>query len=157
MPAASKPLEVGDVAPDFALKDQKNNVVRLSDFRGQPVVIAFYPHDFSGTCTEEHGCFMDMAAKLKLLDAQVLGISVDSRHAHAAYAKAQGISYPLLADFHPKGEVGQAYGVYLPDYGYHTRWIFVIDPDGLISYIQKNATGDLPDFDELLEALEEAV
>lgn len=149
-------LNVTDRAPDFELGDGKGETHRLSDYRGQVVVLAFYPMDFSGVCTEEHACFVDNLAQFEKLDAQVLGISVDHRNAHAAFAKQVGITYPLLADFHPKGEVGRRYGVYLEDYGYHGRANFVIDPEGRISFIQEMVPSDLPDFDELLEAVSES-
>lgn len=149
-------LTVTDRAPDFELVDGAGEAHRLSDYRGQVVVLAFYPNDFSGVCTEEHACFVDNMAQFEKLDAQVLGISVDSRHAHAAFAKQLGIHYPLLADFHPKGEVGQRYGVYLADRGHHGRANFVIDPEGRISFIQEMVPSDLPDFDELVEAVSES-
>lgn len=149
-------LNVTDRAPDFELVDGKGEKHRLSDYRGQVVVLAFYPQDFSGVCTEEHACFVDNLKPFEKLDAQVLGISVDHRHAHAAFAKQLGITYPLLADFHPKGEVGRRYGVYLEDYGYNGRANFVIDPEGRISFIQEMVPSDLPDFDELLEAVSES-
>ena len=144
-------LNVTDRAPDFELVDGRGETHRLSDYRGQVVVLAFYPMDFSGVCTEEHACFVDNLAQFEKLDAQVLGISIDSRPVHAAFAKQLGITYPLLADFHPKGEVGRRYGVYLDDYGYHGRANFVIDPEGRISFIQEMVPSDLPDFDELIE------
>lgn len=149
-------LSVTDRAPDFELVDGAGETHRLSDYRGQVVVLAFYPLDFSGVCTEEHACFVDNLAKFEKLDAQILGISVDSKRCHAAFAKKVGITYPLLADFHPKGEVGVRYGVYLDDYGYHGRANFVIDPDGRISFIQEMVPDDLPDFDELIEAVSES-
>jgi peroxiredoxin len=82
---------------------------------------------------------------------------VDSHHSHRAFAAARGISYPLLADFHPKGEVGRRYGVYLDDKGYHARWTFVIDPEGRIAFIQKNGHNEVPDVDEVLAAVKETV
>ncbi len=151
----TKELQPQDRAPAFELKGQDGQLYRLSDYRGQPVVLAFYAQDFSSVCTEEHACFIDNLAPLDKLDAQVLGISVDSHHCHRAFAEALGIGYPLLADFHPKGAVGRLYGVYLEDFGYHGRWTFVIDPEGRIAFIQKNLVGEVPDMDEVLEAVRE--
>jgi peroxiredoxin len=148
-------LKVSDRAPDFELKGHDGNAYRLKGFRGQPVVLVFYALDFSGVCTEEHACFVDNLPELGKLDAQVLGISVDSHHCHRAFAQARGIPYPLLADFHPKGTVGRLYGVYLDDFGYHARWTYVIDPEGRIAFIQKNTVGEVPDVDEVVEAVRE--
>jgi peroxiredoxin len=150
-------LNVTDRAPDFELKGQDGTLWRLSDLRGQTVVLVFYPQDFSGVCTEEHACFMDALEQFNKLDAVVLGISVDSHHSHRAFAQARGISYTLLADFHPKGQVGKLYGVYLEEFGYHARWTFVIDPEGRIAWIQKNIIGEVPDIEEVLEAVRETV
>ena len=149
----NRELEIDDRAPDFELVDGAGQVHRLSDYRGQPVVLVFYLLDFNPVCSEEHACFMDILPQLGRLEAQVLGISVDSRWAHAAFAKARGITYPLLADFHPKGAVGRLYGVYADDVGYHRRWTFVIDPEGRISHIQRNEFAEVPDLEEVVQAV----
>lgn len=150
-------LNVNDRAPSFELMDQDGEMHKLSDYRGQPVVLIFYPMDFSGVCSEEHACVIDLMDRFNALDAQVLGISVDHRNAHAAFARHQGITYPLLADFHPKGLVGRDYGVYLPEKGFHQRWTFVIDPEGRISYIQKNAVPEVPEIEEILVAVKDSL
>ncbi|HQZ69987.1 MAG: redoxin domain-containing protein [Anaerolineae bacterium] len=150
-------LNVNDRAPDFELQGQDGKPHRLSDYRGQPVVLAFYPMDFSGVCSEEHACMVEVLGRLEKLEAQVLGISVDHRHAHAAFARQLGITYPLLADFHPKGAVGRDYGVYLEDKGFHQRWIFVIDPEGRVSFVQQNAVGEVPDLEPIVAAVKAAV
>lgn len=147
-------LKVGDVAPDFTLQGHDDQKYTLSAFRGRPVVLAFYPLDFSPTCTQEHACFVEDMARLNELKAQVLGISVDSRWAHKAFARQMGITYPLLADFHPKGEVARKYGAYLEDRGHAARTNFVIDADGHIAFIQENETGQVPDVGEIIAALE---
>ena len=105
---------VGAPAPEFTLKDQDQKEVRLSEFRGKKnVVLVFYPLDWSPTCTKEHACMVNDKKQFDQLDAQVLGISVDSVWSHKAYADKMGIHYPLLADFHPRGAVAAKYGVYL--------------------------------------------
>lgn len=147
-------LEVGDPAPDFTLGDATGAPRSLSELRGRPVVLAFYPFDFSGTCTEEHACFADALPALAAAKAQVIGVSVDHRHAHKAYAEARGIEYPLLTDFHPKGEVGRAYGVYYEDKGFHARTIFVIDGEGVIRFVQENEISTVPDVDEIVAAVD---
>lgn len=150
-------LQVNDRAPIFELVGGDGETYRLEDYRGQTVVLVFYPLDFDGVCTEEHACFVDALPRLDKLEAQVFGISVDSRRSHAAFAKAHGITYPLLADFHPKGAVGRMYGVYMDDTGYHRRWTYVIDPEGRISFIQRNETGEVPDIEEVVAAVEESL
>lgn len=151
----TRELQVQDRAPDFELKGQDGQTYRLSDYKGQPVVLAFYPWDFSSVCAEEHACFVDNMAQLAKADAQVLGVSVDSHHCHRAFAHARGITYPLLADYHPKGAVGRMYGAYLDELGCHARWTYVIDPEGRIAFIQKNKIGEVPDIEEVLEAVRE--
>jgi peroxiredoxin len=148
-------LEVGDRAPDFELVGQDMETHRLSDYRGQPVVLVFYPLDFSGTCTRQHQGMCDALPAFDKIDAQVLGISVDSKHAHRAFAEQMGITYPLLADFHPKGTVGRLYGVYDADKGQDRRVTFVIDSDGRIAHIAEDG-GAIPDLDEILAATKEA-
>lgn len=148
-------LTVGDPAPDFELPDATRTPRTLSELRGKPVVLAFYPFDFSGTCSEEHACFADAMPALAEADAQVIGVSVDHVHAHKAYAEARGIDYPLLADFHPKGEVGRAYGVYYEDKGFHARTIFVIDAEGVIRFVQENEISTVPDIDEIVAAVDQ--
>src|SRR5258708_4852425 len=112
------PIAVGQPAPEFTLKDQNQKEIKLSDFAGKRnVVLMFYPLDFSPVCTNEHACFVNDLKQYEKLDAQVLGLSVDSVWAHKAFAEKMGISYPLLADFHPKGAVAEKFGVFLPEKG----------------------------------------
>lgn len=146
-------LEVGSMAPDFTLKGQDDKAYTLSDFRGQPVVLVFYPLDFSPVCSEEHTCFVNDMARLNELNAQVFGISVDSTWAHKAFAQQLGIAYPLLSDFQPRGEVARRYGVFLEDNGIASRTTFVIDADGRIAFIQNNEILQVPDVGEIVDAL----
>jgi peroxiredoxin (alkyl hydroperoxide reductase subunit C) len=146
-----------DRAPDFELTGDDGQIYRLSDYRGVPVVLIFYPSDFSPVCSEEHASFVDVMDRLNRTDAQVFGISVDSKWSHTAFAEKEDIEYPLLADFHPRGEVGKAYGVYLPDKGVHRRWTFVIDPEGRVAFIQQNQQGEVPDVEEIVAAVEDVL
>ncbi len=146
-------LNIGDAAPDFTLKAQDDQVYSLNDFRGKPVVLVFYPLDFSPVCTNEHACFVNDMARFNELDAQVFGISVDSVWTHKAFAQKMGITYPLLADFHPKGAVAESYGVYLADKGIASRTIFLIDRDGKVADIYGVDTPVLPDVEHVIEAL----
>jgi mycoredoxin-dependent peroxiredoxin len=147
------PLDVGSVAPDFILKDQNNQEVRLSSFRGRRnVLLVFYPLAFTGNCQGELGQIRDGLADFANL-AEVLTISVDSAYAHKIWAIEQGYDFPLLADFWPHGAVAQAYGVFNADKGYANRGTFVIDVDGIIRYAAMNEPGEPRDPDEWRKAL----
>ena len=131
---------IGAPAPEFTLKDQDQKEVKLSDYRGKKnVVLVFYPLDWSPVCTKEHVCMVNDKKQFDDLDAQVLGLSVDSVWSHKAYADKMGIHYPLLADFHPRGAVAAKYGVYLEDKGITGRAIFIIDRNGKLVW-QKTTT-----------------
>src|SRR5881296_2033111 len=109
-------IAVGQAAPDFTLHNQEKKEVKLSDFSGKKnVVLVWYPLDWSPTCTNEHACFVNDMKKFETLDAEVLGVSVDSVWSHKAFAEKMGIKYSLLADFQPRGAMAEKYGVYLPD------------------------------------------
>jgi peroxiredoxin (alkyl hydroperoxide reductase subunit C) len=147
------PLETGQVAPEFLLRDQDKRSHSLADYRGKPVVLLFYPTDFSAVCTEEMACMRDNLARFQALDAQVFGISVDSTYSHAVFAEQQGIGFPLLADFHPKGAVTEAYGMYIHARGHGSRGYVVIDSDGKVAAYKDVGPPNLPDFGEIERAL----
>jgi len=148
------PLEVGSVAPDFVLKDQNNQEVRLSEFRGHKnVLLVFYPLAFTGVCRGELCEIRDNLGDFANDDTQVLSVSVDSVFAHKVWATEQGYDFPLLADFWPHGAVAQAYGVFNPDKGYANRGTFVIDSDGIIRYSEMNLPGEARDQDSWRKAL----
>ncbi len=130
------PIAVGQKAPDFTLKDQNQNDVSLAALKGYTVVLAFYPLDFSPVCSKEHACFTDDLKDFEGLDAKVLGLSVDSVWAHKAFAEKIKVNYPLLADFHPKGEVAKKFGLYLEDKGITNRATVIIDKEGVVRYVQ---------------------
>lgn len=146
-------LEVGQAAPEFSLRDQNKQKQTLSEYRGKPVVLLFYPMDFSGVCSEEMACMRDNLPRFKDLDAQVFGVSVDSAYSHAAFAQQQGVEFPLLADFHPKGEVTEAYGMYIPSRGHGSRGYVVIDREGKVAAYKDVGPPNLPDFDEIAGAV----
>lgn len=137
-------IESGTDAPDFELPSSEltpegrpGKKIRLSDYRGNKhVVLAFYPLDFSPTCSSEHACFKDDSVKLESANAQVLGISVDSAWAHLAFAKQMGIGYPLLADFHPKGEVAANFGLYDAERGLTKRATVIVDKRGKVAWVE---------------------
>jgi peroxiredoxin len=147
-------LSVGQSAPDFTLKDQNQNEVKLSNFTGKKnVVLVFYPLDWSPTCTKEHACFVNDMKQFETLDAEVLGVSVDSVWSHKAYAEKMGIKYSLLADFHPKGAMSEKYGVYLPDKGITGRSVVIIDKHGKVAWAKNYDIPVVPDVSEVAKAL----
>jgi peroxiredoxin (alkyl hydroperoxide reductase subunit C) len=147
-------LRVGDTAPDFTLPDQNGNKVTLSSFRGRKnVVLVFHPLAFTSVCTVQMPGYSKERQSFEGLDAQVLGLSVDSAPAHKAWAEQiGGIDYPLLADFWPHGEVAKKYGI-LRDEGYSERATFVIDKKGIIRHIEVHEIGKVPDRAKLLDIL----
>jgi peroxiredoxin len=146
-------IKAGQTAPDFKLKDQNQNEVSLSSFKGQNVVMAFYPLDFSPVCSKEHACFLDDLKQFENLNAQVLGISVDSAWSHKAFAQHLKIEYPLLADFHPKGSVAEKFGLYLADKGITNRATVIIDKEGIVRYVKVYDIPQQRDNRELVQAL----
>ena len=147
-------LSVGQTAPDFTLKDQSQKEIKLSDFAGKKkVVLVFYPLDWSPVCTNEHACFVNDMKQFETLDAEVLGVSVDSVWSHKAYAEKMHINYSLLADFHPKGAMSQKYGVYLADKGITGRAIFIIDKGGKVAWAKNYDIPVVPDIKEVAAAL----
>ena len=148
-------LAVGQKAPEFTLKDQNQKEVKLSDFAGKKnVVLVFYPLDWSPVCTKEHVCFVNDMKKFDQLDAQVLGLSVDSVWSHKAYAEKMGIQYPLLADFQPRGAVAAKYGVFLEDKGITGRAISIVDREGKLAWHKNYDIPVVPGVDEVAKALE---
>ena len=148
-------ISVGSAAPDFTLKDQSQAEVKLSDFKGKKnVVIMFYPLDWSPVCTNEHVCLVNDMKRFEQLDAQVLGLSVDSAWSHKAFAEKMGITYPLLADFQPRGAVADKFGVYLADKGITGRAIIIIDRAGKIAWVKNYDIPTVPDMSEVAQALE---
>jgi peroxiredoxin len=148
-------IAVGQAAPDFTLQDQNKKDVKLSDFAGKKrVVLVFYPLDWSPTCTNEHACFVNDMRNFDSLDAEVLGVSVDSVWSHKAYAEKMGIKYSLLADFHPKAAMSEKYGMYLADKGITGRSIFIVDKSGKIAWKKDYDIPVVPDIKEVAAALE---
>jgi len=148
-------IAVGQTAPDFTLKSQYDKEVKLSDFKGKKnVVLMFYPLDWSPTCTQEHVCFVNDMKKFDTLDAEVLGVSVDSAWSHKAYAEKMGIKYSLLADFQPRGAVADKYGVFLPDKGITGRAIVIVNKDGRVAWVKNYDIPVVPDVAEVASALQ---
>jgi peroxiredoxin len=147
-------IAVGQTAPDFTLQNQDKKEVKLSDFAGKKnVVLVWYPLDWSPTCTNEHTCFVNDLGNFDQLDAEVLGVSVDSIWSHKAYADKMGIKYSLLADFHPKGAMSEKYGVYLADKGITGRAIAIINKQGNVAWFKNYDIPVVPDVKEVASAL----
>src|SRR5271169_3043017 len=149
-------IAVGNLAPDFTLKDQSQKEVKLSDFAGKKnVVLMFYPLDWSPTCTNEHACFVNDMKSFDRLDAEVLGVSVDSVWSHKAYTEKMGIHYSLLADFQPRGAMAEKYGVYLPEKGITGRSIIIVGKDGKVAWVKHYDIPVVPDVQEVAAALQQ--
>jgi len=147
-------IAVGQKAPDFTLQNQDKKEVKLSDFAGRKnVVLMFYPLDWSPVCTNEHACFVNDMKAFATLDAEVLGVSVDSVWSHKAYAEKMGIHYSLLADFHPKGAMSDKYGVYLSDKGITGRSIVIVNKEGNVAWLKHYDIPVVPDVKEVAAAL----
>ena len=147
-------LPAGTKAPDFTLKVTPDQSLSLADFLGRPVVLSFYPADFSPVCSNEMSLYNELIDEFRRYDAQVLGISVDNVWCHLAFAKDRNIQFPLLSDFHPKGEVSMAYNAYREEDGESERALYVIDPDGKIAWGHISPVGINPGADGVLNALE---
>ena len=151
-------LQIGDKAPDFKLFSSDLKEVSLSDFKGQKVVLQFFPMAFTGTCTEQLCTMRDSFGYYEGANAQVVGISVDSPFTLAKFKEEQSYQFPILSDFNK--EISQSYGAFYDEFvfnlkGVSKRAAFVIDEDGNISYseVLENA-GDLPDFNAIKQAVE---
>ncbi len=147
-------VDVGAPAPEFTLKDQNNQVVRLADFRGRKtVLLVFYPFTFTGTCQGELTEIRDNLPAYQNDDVQVLAVSVDSVYAHKVWATQEGFDFPLLADFWPHGEVAQAYGVFHDGGGFANRGTFVIDREGVVRFAEMIGPGESRDQNTWRQAL----
>ncbi|MDQ1657659.1 MAG: mycoredoxin-dependent peroxiredoxin, partial [Cryptosporangiaceae bacterium] len=147
-------LAVGDLAPDFELKDQNNQVVRLTSFRGEKaVLLVFYPLAFSRVCSGELAALRDDLASFHNDRVELLTVSVDSVYAHKVWAVQEAFDFPLLADFWPHGEVARRYGVFDSSRGYALRGTFLVDRDGVVRYRVVNEAAVARDVSEYREAL----
>ena len=152
--SAKGPLQPNQKAPEFTLPATADQSISLNEFRGKPVVLVFYPADWSPVCTDELALYNELLPEFKKYGAEVLGISVDGPWSHQAFRKDHNIHFPLLADFEPKGAVGRKYGVYDDQKGREKRALFVIDPEGTIRWSYVSPSGVNPGADGILEALE---
>jgi peroxiredoxin len=147
-------LPAGTRAPDFSLPSTPNQTVSLTEFRGQPVILAFYPADWSPVCGDQMGLYNEILPEFQRLGAELLGISVDGAWCHIAFTHDRKLRFPLLSDFEPKGMVARHYGVYRPSDGTSERALFVIDGEGIIRWSYVSPIGVNPGADGILNALE---
>lgn len=150
----STALQPNTPAPDFTLNSTPDQKVSLSEFRGQPVILAFYPADWSPVCGDQVSLYNEILPEFQEMGAELVGISVDGAWCHAAFSKDRKLHYPLLSDFEPKGAVAQQYGVYRKGDGHSERALFVIDAEGIIFWSHVSPVGVNPGAAGILSALE---
>lgn len=148
------PLPAGSEAPEFSLKDTPDQSLSLSDFRGAPVVLIFYPADFGPSSCHELAIFNEILPELQTYQAQVLGISVDGVWSHQAFIKDRNLHFPLLADFHPRGEVARLYNAYREEDGQAERALYVLNATGIVMWSYIAPVGINPGADGVLQILE---
>jgi peroxiredoxin len=147
-------LEVGTPAPDFELYSTPDQKVRLSELKGERVILAFYPADWSPVCSDELTIYNEALKLFRTHNAQLMGISVDSKWSHIAFAEHHHFHFPLLADFEPKGAVAKLYGVHDDVEGLCKRALYLIDENGIIRWSYLSPVGINPGADGILDALE---
>jgi len=150
-------LGPGTPAPDFSLRATPDQTLRLSELRGRPVILAFYPADWSPVCGDQMALYNEMLSEFREYRAELIGISVDGVWCHAAFARDRKLHFPLLSDFEPKGAVSRRYGAYRTDDGVSERALFVLDGDGIIRWSYLSPMGVNPGADGILSALESLV
>ena len=149
------PLAPGTEAPGFELPSTPDQTVSLAEFRGRPVILAFYPEDWSPVCSDQLALYQELLPEFRRLNAELVGISVDGIWCHLAFAKDRNLHFPLLADFEPKGEVARAYQVYRAADGTSERALYVIDANGIVHWSYLSPVGINPGADGILSALED--
>jgi peroxiredoxin len=147
-------LKTGTVAPAFSLASTPDQRVSLEEFRGRPVILVFYPADWSPVCGDQLALYNELAEEFAKFDAALLALSVDGVWCHLAFAQNRGYKLTLLSDFEPKGEVARRYGVYRNTDGFSERALFVLDREGIIRWSYVSPVGVNPGADGILSALE---
>lgn len=148
-------LSAGTPAPEFSLHVTPDQKLSLSELRGRPVILAFYPADWSPVCGDQMALYNEILPEFKKNGAELLGISVDGVWCHDAFAKDRHLHFPLMADFEPKGAVARAYAAYREEEGTSERALFVIDKNGVITWSYLSPIAVNPGADGILRALEE--
>ncbi|HTV48265.1 MAG TPA: redoxin domain-containing protein [Phycisphaerae bacterium] len=148
-------LQPGELAPDFTLHVTPDQQLSLSELRGRPIILAFYPADFSPVCGDQMALYNEVFPEFQKLGAELVGISVDGVWCHDEFAKSRKLHFPLLADYEPKGAVARQYGAYRQKDGFAERALFVIDGKGKIFWSYLSPVAVNPGADGILEALED--
>jgi peroxiredoxin len=151
----SSMLAAGIAAPNFTLRVTPDQMLTLSDLRGKPVILAFYPADWSPVCGDQVTLYNELLPEFHKHNAEILGISVDGVWCHAAFARDRHLHFPLLADFEPKGAVAKKYGAYRDSEGVCERALFVLDRQGTIAWSYCSPVAVNPGADGILDALEQ--
>jgi peroxiredoxin len=148
-------IEAGAQAPDFKLRDQDGLEVSLEDLKGQTSLLVFYPLDFSPVCTDQLSIYQELLSDFESRGVKLYGVSVDSAFCHKAFQDKLNLTFPLLADFEPKGQTAKAYGVYDDEWGTSRRALFLIGPDGVVkwAYVSPSAL-EIPGANLIFDALE---
>jgi peroxiredoxin len=144
----------GQRAPDFSLPSSPEQRLNLAELRGEPVILAFYPADWSPVCSDQMALYQAVTPEFARYGASVVGISVDGVWCHRAFAEGRGIRFPLLADFEPKGDVARRYGVYRSGEGVAERALFVLDRDGYVAWSHQYPPHVNPGADGVLGVLD---
>lgn len=147
-------LNAGTAAPDFKLHVTPDQTLSLKELRGRPVILAFYPADWSPVCSDQMALYNEILPEFRKYKAELLGISVDGYWCHNAFSQSRHLHFPLLSDFEPKGAVAKKYGAYQEEVGTCARALFVLDKNGVISWSYLSPEGENPGADGILEALE---
>lgn len=133
-------VEAGAEAPAFSLPNHRGEQVSLGDFTGRKLLLCFYPNDFSPVCSDQLSIYQEVLSEIRDRGVELVGISTDGSWAHNAFRKQLGLEMPLLADFHPKGEVSRAFGAYLEQWGTPNRSLVLIDEDGIVRWVHAEET-----------------
>jgi peroxiredoxin len=153
--SSNRLVPAGKPAPPFELLSTPDQTVQLAEFLGRPVVLVFYPADWSPVCGDQVALYNEMKTEFEEYGAQLLGISVDGKWCHRAFKEARKLYFPLLADFEPKGAVSRSYGAYREKDGFSERALFVIDAQGVVRWSYLSPVGVNPGADGILTALDE--
>jgi peroxiredoxin len=148
-------IEAGAKAPEFTLPDQDGQPVSLAGFRGRTVVLAFYPADFSPVCTDQLSVYQEVLGQFEERGAKLLGISVDGGFCHRAFRSHLNLDIPLLADFHPKGDVAKAYGVWSEEYGLSSRALVMVNAEGIVEWSYMSPPLEVPGANLIFDALDQ--
>jgi peroxiredoxin len=154
MAETTRALQSGTQAPDFTLHSTPDQEMSLHELKGQRVILAFYPADWSPVCSDQMTLYNEVLPEFKKLHAALVGISVDGVWCHTAFGRQCSLHFPLLADFEPKGDVARKYGVYRQDDGLSERALFVLDEEGVVRWSYVSPIGVNPGADGILDALE---